>query len=102
MIPFEPMPARQGARARYLVVVLAMLAPFWGPTARAQTLDDQYSNYLEGKCSNMHFARDDNFDLLPGQAGPHLMAYCSGLPIVGGAIETSSTGGAAGAEELSN
>jgi hypothetical protein len=93
---------RQPARGRYLLTALAVVAPFWGATATAQTLDDQYSNYLEGKCNNLHFARDENFDLLPGQAGPHLMAYCSGLPIVGGAIETSPTGGAAGAEELSN
>jgi uncharacterized protein YhjY with autotransporter beta-barrel domain len=102
MIPFDRMQPRQRARGRYLFVVLAIVAPCWGATAWAQTLDDQYSNYLEGKCNNLHFARDDNFDLLPGQAGPHLMAYCSGPLIVGGAIETSSTGGAAGAEELSN
>src|SRR5690348_15370807 len=102
MMPFDPIPTRRRARGRYLLAVLALVAPLWQTDAGAQTLDDQYSNFLEGKCGNMHFARDDNFNLLPGQAGPHLMAYCSGPLIVGGAIETSSTGGAAGAEELSN
>ena len=102
MMPLEPLQTPQCTPGRYLLAVLVIVAPVWGSPVRAQTLDDQYSNDLEGKCFNMHFARDENFNLLPGQAGPHLTAYCSGLPIVGGAIETSSTGGAAGAEELSN
>ena len=46
--------------------------------AAAQSLSDQYENYLDAKCARMNFQRDDNANLLPGQAGPHLFSYCTG------------------------
>jgi hypothetical protein len=58
--------------------------------AQAQSLDDQYANFLAARCTRMNFARDVNFDLLPGQAGPNLQAFCSGLPPVGGGSDSSS------------
>jgi uncharacterized protein YhjY with autotransporter beta-barrel domain len=99
---FDLVRARDGARGSCLLAVAAIVAPVWGAQVQAQSLDDQYSYFLEGKCQNLGFSRDASFDLLPGQAGPHLMAFCSGPPIVGGGSQTSSTGGAAGAEGLGN
>ncbi|HEY6643245.1 autotransporter outer membrane beta-barrel domain-containing protein [Povalibacter sp.] len=62
----------------------------------AQTLDEQYVFYLDGKCSAMDFERDADAILIPGQAGPQMQAYCSGLPNTGGGGSTSASGGAAG------
>jgi uncharacterized protein YhjY with autotransporter beta-barrel domain len=107
---FDGTGAREGACwGRCILAVAAVALPLWGARVQAQTqaqtlqtLDNQYAYYLPGKCQNMGFARDESFNLLPGQAGPHLAAYCSGLPIVSGGQENNSTGGAAGAEDLSN
>jgi uncharacterized protein YhjY with autotransporter beta-barrel domain len=110
MTHFDWTGARTGARWwRCVLAAAAVALPVWGARAQAQTqaqtlqtLDDQYADYLPGKCQNMGFARDASFNLLPGQAGPHLAAYCSGFPIVSGGQENNSTGGAAGAEDLNN
>jgi uncharacterized protein YhjY with autotransporter beta-barrel domain len=72
-----------------------------GMRAHAQSLDEQYTYYLTGKCQNMSFARDADNVLLPGQAGPHLQAYCSGPILVAGGNETTSLGGGAAAEQIS-
>jgi uncharacterized protein YhjY with autotransporter beta-barrel domain len=70
--------------------------------ANAQSLDQQYTYYLTGKCQNMGFQRDANNVLLPGQAAPHLESYCSGpIPAAGG-NETTSLGGGAAAEQISS
>jgi uncharacterized protein YhjY with autotransporter beta-barrel domain len=82
-----------------LITILMMCA---GVRAHAQSLDDQYTYYLTGKCQNMGFQRDADNVLLPGQAGPHLEAFCSGPIAVGGGNETTSLGGGAAAEEISN
>jgi uncharacterized protein YhjY with autotransporter beta-barrel domain len=69
--------------------------------SHAQSLDEQYTYYLTGKCQNLGFQRDANNVVLPGQAGPHLEAYCSGpIPVAGG-NETTSLGGGAAAEQIS-
>ncbi len=65
--------------------------------AGAQTLDEQYAYYLDARCSQMGFARDADDNLLPGQAGPTLEKYCSGLPTTGGGGSTTASGGGAGA-----
>jgi len=61
-----------------------------------QSLDQQYTFFLSAKCDEMNFTRDGFFNLLPGQAGPRLNAYCSGLPPVGGALSNAASGGGAG------
>jgi hypothetical protein len=63
----------------------------------AQTLDEQYAYYLDARCTQMGFARDADRNLLPGQAGPTLEKYCSGLPSTGGGSSTTASGGGAGA-----
>jgi uncharacterized protein YhjY with autotransporter beta-barrel domain len=69
--------------------------------ANAQSLDEQYAYYLTVKCQNLGFARGDNNVVLPGQAGPHLAAYCSGPVPVAGGTEASGLGGGA-TEEISS
>jgi uncharacterized protein YhjY with autotransporter beta-barrel domain len=73
--------------------VLSLIA---SAAVNAQSLDEQYEYFLAGKCENMRFQRDSEARLLPGQAGPHLDAFCSGLPIVAGGGNTNSSGGGAG------
>lgn len=65
--------------------------------AGAQTLDEQYAFYLGAKCDEMNFEREGDGVLLPGQAGPRLETYCSGLPPTGGGGSTTASGGGAGA-----
>ncbi len=93
---------RRTARRLLLLVPMMLGAGFCARSARAQSLDDQYAYYLTGKCQNLGFARDAFNGVLPGQAGPHLQAYCSGPVAVGGGNETTSLGGGAAAEEISN
>lgn len=84
---------------------IAILSVIASTSAQAQTLNDQYEFYLatgSDRCQNLGFARDGFANLLPGQAGPNLFAYCSGPPGVrngGGARDSigSSLGGGAGA-----
>jgi uncharacterized protein YhjY with autotransporter beta-barrel domain len=66
----------------------------------AQTLDEQYEFYLNTvsrRCENMNFEVDDELNVLPGQAGPRLAAFCSGPPLVGGGGGSASVGGGTGA-----
>jgi uncharacterized protein YhjY with autotransporter beta-barrel domain len=96
---------RATSRKLWRVLILGPIALGTGVTgmqAHAQSLDEQYAYYLTGKCQNLGFTRDANNVVLPGQAGPHLAAYCSGPVLVGGGNETTSLGGGAAAEEISN
>jgi uncharacterized protein with beta-barrel porin domain len=69
------------------------------PIAQAQTLGDQYANFLSEKCSRMNFARDFAGNLIPGQAGARLEEFCDGTvgsndPVPGTFATTASTGSA--------
>jgi uncharacterized protein YhjY with autotransporter beta-barrel domain len=76
--------------ASILLLGLAQVA------SAAQSQDEQYEFFLAGACTNMNFQRDGFFDLLPGQAGPQLTAFCNGPPPVGGGtISNGATGGGA-------
>jgi uncharacterized protein YhjY with autotransporter beta-barrel domain len=79
-------------------VAILLLAVCTNPI-QAQTLDQQYEYYLEGRCQNMGFARDPSQALLPGQAGPNLFKFCSGPIQVAGPSTSSTLGGAAAAGE---
>ncbi|MDB6089725.1 MAG: hypothetical protein JWN85_2509 [Gammaproteobacteria bacterium] len=83
--------------------IAALSAVLFALTARAQTLDQQYDFYLattSERCGNLGFARLAFGELVPGQAGPNLFAYCSGPPLVGGGGGNgSSSGGGAGTGE---
>jgi uncharacterized protein YhjY with autotransporter beta-barrel domain len=96
-------------RTRAHWLALGAMVTGWGMAgmqARAQSpgqsLDEQYAYYLTGKCQNLGFTRGPNNVVVPGQAGPALAAFCSGLPITGGSSAASSLGGGATAEEISN
>lgn len=99
----EPCRARIGGTARAVAIAGVVLRGLSG-AASAQTLDEQYELFLaQGaqRCNNLAFERIE-FDLVPGQAGPNLTAFCSGPPVAldpgpGGSVSTSSIGGAAGA-----
>jgi len=69
-----------------------------GGAAHSQTLDEQYEYYLRNKCQSLNFGRDFNQDILPGEAGPNLYAFCTGpLALPSGLIQTiNGVGGAAG------
>ena len=84
--------------ARLALSVAALWAVLCSVPAAAQSLDEQYEYYLKGSCANLGFARDSSQNVLPGQAGPHLAAYCSGNPVQGGTT-SSSVGGGAGTGE---
>lgn len=65
--------------------------------ATAQSLEEQYAFYLSARCTSLQFERTDGEvpdDLVPGQAGTELDAFCSGTPPVGGgsSSESASTG----------
>ncbi len=62
---------------RSAVLLLLAGASMLPTFATAQTLDEQYLFYLYAKCEEMNFARD-GYEILPGQAGPQLFAYCNG------------------------
>jgi uncharacterized protein YhjY with autotransporter beta-barrel domain len=82
--------------SRFLSFVL-LLAAATAPV-HAQSLEEQYEFYLLGKCDEMNFERDFEANLLPGQAGPALYAFCTGpLDVGGGGGGTSAPGGNAGA-----
>lgn len=72
-------------------------------TAASQTLEEQYAHFLAAKCSAMNFERGGFEELLPGQAGPGLQAFCSGSPVVqgvGSRPSSASNGtGSAGTED---
>lgn len=61
--------------------------------AQAQTLDEQYLFYLLDRCANLNFDKDASLNVLPGQAGSRLAAFCSGPPLVGGGGGTTASGG---------
>jgi uncharacterized protein YhjY with autotransporter beta-barrel domain len=88
---------------RFVPHIAAVFAALFALAAHGQTLDQQYDFYLSTvvhRCDNMGFARQGFDELVPGQAGPHLFAYCSGPPIVtGGGGNGSSSGGGAGVAE---
>jgi len=93
---------RAGARraAGVCAVLLAGAGILIGMPARAQTLDEQYEYYLGGHCQNLNFARSGpRYQILPGQAGPNLLAFCNGPPPTAGPSESGSFGGGAGAAE---
>jgi len=83
-------------RARF-VLSISCLTLVWHNFASAQTLDQQYEHYLAAACTNLNFARDQAFNLLPGQAGPQLTSFCNGPPPVAGGITNGASGGGAGA-----
>lgn len=83
-----------GTRGAVALLTLVISAPL-----AAQSLDEEYSRYLGAACAQMHFSRDASADLLPGQAGPRLTAFCSGPAVVAGTLSTSASGGGAGAAE---
>jgi uncharacterized protein YhjY with autotransporter beta-barrel domain len=83
---------------RLALALVSVWAVLCSPPAAAQSLDDQYEYYLRNACENLGFARDASLALLPGQAGPHLAAYCYGNPVQGGSISSSSGGGAGAGE----
>lgn len=91
----------RGARKLLVLGAMAIAAGLCGIEAHAQSLDAQYAYYLTGKCQNLGFARGANKVVLPGQAGPHLSAFCSGPIAVGGVSEASASGGGAVAETVS-
>jgi uncharacterized protein YhjY with autotransporter beta-barrel domain len=95
--------SRMKASARYFRipgfgVAVAAASCLYTLPALSQSLEEQYAFYLSAKCTNMQFERTDTpstfNDLVAGQAGAELDAFCSGLPPVGGGIsaETASTG----------
>lgn len=84
---------RRRATLSFCIVISTLLTL---PVA-AQTLDEQYAFYLDAKCDEMNFEREGDGVLLPGQAGPRLESYCSGLPPTGGGGSTTASGGGAGA-----
>lgn len=74
---------------------VALLLAWFSPPLSAQTLDEQYDIYLPRKCEAMNFARE-SFEILPGQAGPNLFAYCNGgysLPSGGPLIVVTTLAG---------
>ena len=84
---------------RILFAIGCLSLPIWfvvsAQPLSAQALGDQYENYLKAKCANLNFQRDENQQLLPGQAGPHLFAACTGfysLPSGGPSISDASQG----------
>lgn len=86
----------RGHRNRFALIT-SLLATTWQLPAIAQSLDEQYENYLAAACANLNFTRDPDFNLLPGQAGPQLTSFCNGPPPVGGGgLSNGASGGAAG------
>ncbi len=87
-----------GMRRSVALLTLVISAPL-----AAQSLDEEYSRYLDfgvTQCDQMHFVRDAFRNVLSGQAGPRLTAFCNRPPIVGGGVFSSSaTGGGAGTDE---
>lgn len=78
-------------------LVCAAVLGLASPRTQAQSLEEQYAFYLSAKCTNLQFDRIDGEvfdDLVPGQAGAELDAFCSGTPSVGGgsSSESASTG----------
>jgi hypothetical protein len=88
---------------RFVPHIAGLFSALFALAAHGQTLDQQYDFFLSTlahRCDNMGFARQGFDELVPGQAGPHLFAYCSGPPIVtGGGGNGSSSGGGAGVAE---
>jgi hypothetical protein len=74
---------RSALNYRVMAALLAA-AGLLPAVAPAQSLEEQYADLLSAKCTQMDFTRDEFGDLLPGQAGPALDAFCSGLPLVQG------------------
>jgi uncharacterized protein YhjY with autotransporter beta-barrel domain len=85
---------------RSVCVLLGLLI---ATSVSAQTLEEQYELFLQTlgqKCERLGFQRDVNDDLEPGQAGPNLFAFCTGIPAVGqgpGTTTPGVTGGGSGA-----
>ncbi len=67
----EPALTNCRPRLRQLLMAGTLLSglALCGMRADAQSLDEQYTFYLTGKCQQLNFARDASFELLPGQAG---------------------------------
>jgi uncharacterized protein YhjY with autotransporter beta-barrel domain len=81
------------ARLAAAALVMAMASCLQLQDAAAQSLDGQYAFYLTAKCARLNFDRFEgelSNDVVPGQAGPELDAFCSGLPPVGGGTDASS------------
>lgn len=87
------MPARTRAVAAGAVLLAMTISQ---PPAAAQSLEQQYASLLSGKCAGMGFARDGQRNLLPGQAGPHLQEFCSGMITAGDGVGTISSSATAG------
>lgn len=78
-----------------------LLFPFWS-VAAAQTLSEQYETYLGEKCQDMNFERGPGSELLPGQAGPNLFAWCTGpyqLPSGGPSLSDVNLGASGAATD---
>jgi uncharacterized protein YhjY with autotransporter beta-barrel domain len=71
-----PFPFSKNKKNRFFAACILLL-PVWS-VAPAQTLGEQYETYLGKKCQDMNFERDSGSQLLPGQAGPNLFAWCTG------------------------
>jgi hypothetical protein len=77
-----------------------LLLSAWGPTTFSQSLDEQYDFFLgtgNRRCEHMNFEVDADLVLLPGQAGPRLAEFCSGVPPVGGPSSSGAIGAGTGA-----
>jgi uncharacterized protein YhjY with autotransporter beta-barrel domain len=88
----------QGRQPFRWVGLLACMLLF-NTALQAQTLDEQYDIYLPRKCEEMNFARE-SFEILPGQAGPNLFAYCNGgyaLPSGGPTVVVNTLAGVSSA-----
>ncbi len=79
----------------------AMFGAMSGAPAVAQTLDQQYADFLGGKCGRMGLPRDpasnDNEVNADVPIGPNLREYCRGLVPTGGVSTNTITGGGSGA-----
>jgi outer membrane lipase/esterase len=72
-----------------------------GAQVSAQTLDQQYAEFLGGKCGKMNLPRnpDSNDNAVNDDVpiGPNLREYCRGLVPTGGVSTNTITGGGSGA-----
>lgn len=93
---------RSAMRTVWSAAVLALLSQ----GAIAQTLDSQYEFYLVGTpsfsgplCANLGVVRDSNQQVVPGQFGPNLTAFCNYATFTGvgvGFPAGNGTGGSSG------
>lgn len=78
---------------------IILIASAVASTALTHTLDEQYEYFLAAQCAHLGFERTEDQNILPGQAGPNLYAYCNGPPAQemnppGTSVSTASIGGA--------